>query len=149
MLKELRGTGDDGRRKEGEVDGEIGVGVGDLHKDVAGHHLNPQLFPALPDERLLLCLCGFHLAADKLPQRAPRLVLRPLADQKAVFLPDQGGDHFGGSGLLFYLAHGLFPDVGHGIGKRFALFGAQGVGGGVADCDDQQDPFWFGDAEAV
>ena len=39
-------------------------------------------------------LARLHFAADELPQKRPRLVFRPLADQKLFSLPNERRHHF-------------------------------------------------------
>ena len=58
--------------EQSQVDGEIGVGVGDLQKDAAHRHRTASS-SALPDEGGLLGLNRLHLAAHKLPQQSPGL----------------------------------------------------------------------------
>ena len=95
MLQQLGRARGDGRVEERQMDRQVGIDVGHLHKHRPRRHGDGQLLPALSDQRLGLGLAGLHLAAYKFPQKPTGLVGRALADQKSVSVPDQGGHYFG------------------------------------------------------
>ena len=86
---------------------EVGIFVGYLQKDIPHLNLHIQLFPALPDQSLLLAFPRFGLSAYKLPQKSPGLVLRPLADEKPVAFPDERCHHLCHVVLLSFYQKGL------------------------------------------
>ena len=61
-----------------------------LGEQVAHGHSDIQFLLTLTDQCLSKGFTGFGLAAHELPQKAPGFVGGPLADHKAVALPDQG-----------------------------------------------------------
>ena len=75
--------------------GQIRVGMGHLHEWLPNGDGDAEFLAAFPDECLRFGFTGFHLTADKFPQKTARFVRWTLADQKSVALPDEGGNNFG------------------------------------------------------
>ena len=80
---------------------QVGIFMGHIHEYFPHVQRDGQFLLALPDKGLPLCLARLHLAANKLPQKAPGLVGRALADHELVLVPDQGCYYFGHGFHLF------------------------------------------------
>ena len=66
--------------KKGQADGDVRVGVHQLHENFLRGDLDAQFFQALADECLRESFTRLYLAADKFPQHTSCLVGRALAD---------------------------------------------------------------------
>ena len=93
VLQQLGHSGGNGAVKQGQANQHIRVIVEFLKEPTAHVHLDGQLLGALPGQSLGRGLPWLYLAAYKFPEQPPGFVGRPLADQKSVLLPDQGGHH--------------------------------------------------------
>ena len=125
MLQRLGKAIGNGAVKQGQTDEDVRVFVDDLHEPIPNIQVYRQLFHTLPAQRLFLRFTLLHLAAGELPEKPTGLILRPLADQKPVLLPDQRRHHF----------HGLFPGQNHGGDGRHldcARDGREGFRSGLA-----------------
>ena len=93
----------DAGAEQSEMDGGVGVGVGDLEILLSHLHADVQFLPAFPGQGLLGCLPRLHLAPHKLPEQPPGLVGGPLADQKAAVGTDKRRHDFQHILLPFFL----------------------------------------------
>lgn len=109
MLKLTRYTLRDFRVKEGEVNADVGISVFNLREYAAHGDSDAKLFAALAHQSLLLRLARFHLAADKLPEQAARLLRWTLADHEFIIVPNQRRYNFRHlhpvPSVSFYTAH--------------------------------------------
>ena len=80
--------------KEGQVHRQVGAFVRHIHEYPVYIQRDGQLLLALPDKDLLFGFARLHLATHELPQKAPGLVGRALANQEFVFVPDQCYNYF-------------------------------------------------------
>ena len=74
----LRLSADNFRMEDRQVNGEVGVFVGHVHKGRSHLQGHSQFLPALPDEGFLFGLPFLHLAAHKLPEKTSGFMGRTL-----------------------------------------------------------------------
>ena len=96
MLQPLGVLPSERRGKQGQVDGEVRVGVGKFQHRAVNRHRHPQLLLAFPDQSLGFRLPRLYFASYKLPQQPPGLVGRPLAGQEFLPPQEEGRHHFYG-----------------------------------------------------
>ena len=110
MLQPLGLLPGERRGKQGQVDGEVRVGVGEFQHRAVNRHRHPQLLLAFPDQSLGFRLPRLYLASYKLPQQPPGLMSWTLADHKLVLIPDQCCNDFGHllSPVLYFIHIGFY-----------------------------------------
>lgn len=67
MLQKLGRPNQNGGVEQGEMDGQVRVGVDDVHKYRTWGNRDSQFLPALPDEGLLQALAWLCFSAHELP----------------------------------------------------------------------------------
>ena len=83
------------------MNGDIGIFMGGFHKNIPYGNGDAQFFLTLPNQCFGAGFAGLHFAAGKFPQQAQGFGGGALANEKAVFPPDQGSDNLGHGTLSF------------------------------------------------